>query len=161
MNKRVYVCKKCSPDFENGNIVYWCNKCKESTEHEHTREKYKGILGAPEPTEDKQAYLDKLLQEYYDLDCEDIIGDGKVKTRFKYTTVPKEDFGLTPEEILLLDDRQLNKMVSMKHLRPYRHLDKDGNEVPQKKFNEYKIRKMKQELKDELEQKRQLVRENM
>jgi protein KRI1 len=53
-----------------------------------------------------------------------------MKTRFKYTTVPKDDFGLTAEEILLLDDRQLNKLVSMKHLRPYTHLDKDGNELP-------------------------------
>jgi hypothetical protein len=58
-----------------------------------------------------------------------VIGGGKLKTRFKYTTVPKEDYGLTPEEILLLDDRQLNKMVSMKHLRPYRHLDSQGNVI--------------------------------
>jgi hypothetical protein len=46
-----------------------------------------------------------LLQEYYDLDCEDIIGGGKVKSRFKYTSVPKENFGLTEEEILLLEDK--------------------------------------------------------
>jgi hypothetical protein len=104
-NKRAYICKTCSPDMAAGNILYWCNKCKESTEHQHTREKWKGLSGAPEPTEDKQAYLDNLLQEYYDLDCEDVIGGGKVKTRFKYTTVQKEDFGLTPEEILLLDDK--------------------------------------------------------
>jgi hypothetical protein len=52
-NKRAYICKQCSPDIEAGNIVYWCNKCKESTDHEHTREKYKGITGAPEPSEDK------------------------------------------------------------------------------------------------------------
>jgi protein KRI1 len=45
------------------------------------------------------------LQEYYDLDCEDVIAGGSIKTRFKYINVPKEDFGLTAEEILLLDDR--------------------------------------------------------
>ena len=49
--------------------------------------------------------LDELLQSYYDLDYEDIIGGGAVKTRFKYTSVPKEDFGLTEEEIFLLDDK--------------------------------------------------------
>lgn len=63
------------------------------------------------PTEDtaeaegKEAYLDNLLQEYYDLDCEDIIGGGKVKARFKYTQVPKDNYGLTEEEIFLLDDK--------------------------------------------------------
>jgi hypothetical protein len=45
------------------------------------------------------------LQEYYDLDCEDVIAGGSIKTRFKYVNVPKENFGLTEEEILLLDDR--------------------------------------------------------
>lgn len=73
-------------------------------------------------TDDKNP-LDDLLQEYYDLDCEDTIGGGKVKTRFKYTSVPKEDFGLTNEEILLLDDNKLNKFASIKQLRPYRNLD--------------------------------------
>ena len=54
-----------------------------------------------------------------------------MKTRFKYTTVPKEDYGLTEEEILLLDDRQLNKIVPLKALRPYRNLDEQGNPLPE------------------------------
>ena len=70
------------------------------------------------------------MQEYYDLDCEDIIGGGQLKTRFKYINVPKENFGLTEEEILLLDDYQLNKFASIKQLRPYKHLDENGNEIP-------------------------------
>lgn len=44
--------------------------------------------------------------------------------------MPKENFGLTEEEILLLDDYQLNKFASIKQLRPYKHLDDDGNEIP-------------------------------
>jgi len=102
-------------------------------------------------------YLDKLLQEYYDLDCEDIIGGGKVKTRFKYVNVPKENYGLTEEEILLLEDNQLNKFVSMKKLRPYHNLDDDGNFIPnyddrkKAKYNDYKTTKLKNEFKAEIE----------
>jgi hypothetical protein len=38
------------------------------------------------------------------LDFEDIIGGGTVKTRFKYTKVAPDNFGLDEEEILLMDD---------------------------------------------------------
>jgi len=67
----------------------------------------------------KKEYLDSLFEEYYNLDCEDVIGGGQVVTRFKYTKVAKEDFGLTEEEIFLLDDKQLNKLVSLKNYRAY------------------------------------------
>jgi len=107
VNKRVYICRECSTDPEAGDAVYWCKKCKESTEHEHKREKYKGHVLPEDNTKanPKEKYLDNLLQEYYNLDCEDIIGGGKVKARFKYRSVAKEDYGLTEEEIYLLDDR--------------------------------------------------------
>jgi len=36
-----------------------------------------------------------------------VIGDG-LQTRFKYTQVQSDDFGLNNEEILLLDDKKLN-----------------------------------------------------
>jgi len=48
-----------------------------------------------------------------------VIADGVV-TRFKYTQVKNEDFGLTNEEILLIDDKKLNNIVSLKQYRPYR-----------------------------------------
>lgn len=167
VNKRVFICKECSPDIDAGDAVYWCKKCKESTEHEHKREKYRGLVDSENAEKDKikGGKLDSLLQEYYDLDCEDIIGGGKIKTRFKYKTVAKEDFGLTEEEIFLLDDRQLNQLVSMKKLRPYRHLDDFGQPLPEdvlrkQKVNVHKVIKKKQAFKDELEYKRKLVREN-
>lgn len=48
-SKRVYVCKECSGDVESGDIVYWCAKCKEETEHEHKRTKYKGLILEDDP----------------------------------------------------------------------------------------------------------------
>ena len=48
-----------------------------------------------------------------------------VKTRFRYANVPREDFGLNDEEILLLDDSKLNQLVSLKNYRPYRDVEND------------------------------------
>ena len=101
-----------------------------------------------------------MLEEYYNLDCEDVIGGGKLKTRFKYTNVPEDDFGLTPEEILLLEDKHLNKIVSLKQLRPYRNMDENGNVIEddkqkkKRKATEFKVKKLRAELREELEAKK-------
>ena len=150
LSKRVYICKTCSPDADEGDAMYWCKKCKESTEHEHPRVKFTGMQ-EPEGDGAKPKIIDDLLQEYYDLDCEDTIAGGKVKTRFKYTSVPQEDYGLTPEEILLLDDKQLSKFASVKQLRPYRNIGEDGQPIKEKKKSEFKLNKLKAEIRPELE----------
>ncbi|PSS17534.1 hypothetical protein CEY00_Acc12321 [Actinidia chinensis var. chinensis] len=66
----------------------------------------------------KKEVLDKELEEYYKLDYEDTIGD--MKTRFKYKEVGAKTYGLSAEEILMLDDKELNQYVSIKKLAPYR-----------------------------------------
>ncbi|KAA8518114.1 hypothetical protein F0562_015588 [Nyssa sinensis] len=73
----------------------------------------------------KDAY-DKELEEYFKLDYEDTIGD--LKTRFKYTPVKKQRYGLSAEEILLLDEKELNQYVSVKKLAPYR--EKEWKDAP-------------------------------
>lgn len=62
--------------------------------------------------------LDNELEEYYKLDYEDTIGD--LKTRFKYTTVPSQRYGLNGEEMLMMDEKELNQYVPLKKLAPYR-----------------------------------------
>jgi len=66
--------------------------------------------------EGKDAYIDKLLEEYYQLNYEDFAGG--MPTRFKYRKVEPTSYGLTPVEILLADDKDLNSFVSLKKLAP-------------------------------------------
>ncbi|ETM32515.1 hypothetical protein L914_20065 [Phytophthora nicotianae] len=62
---------------------------------------------------EKQKYLDEL----YSLDYEDLIGD--IKCRFKYRQVQDNDFGLTVDEIMAADDKELQHLVSLKRMAPY------------------------------------------
>lgn len=63
--------------------------------------------------------LDKQIKDLYNLDYEDIIG-GDIPCRFKYTNVAKATFGIEVKEVLELPDSELNQMVSIKKLAPYR-----------------------------------------
>lgn len=45
---------------------------------------------------------------------------GGLKTRFKYTNVNKDSYGLNDETIIYTDDKLLNSLVSIKKLAPYR-----------------------------------------
>lgn len=67
---------------------------------------------------EEKATLEKEWDEYHKLDYEDTIGD--LKTRFKYAKVNRKRYGLTAEEILMIDDKELNQYVSLKKLAPYR-----------------------------------------
>lgn len=71
----------------------------------------------PETKKAQKRKFDELMDEYYSLNYEDVIG-GDVYTRFKYVKTEPVDYGLTAEEILLADDKELNKYVGMKSLAP-------------------------------------------
>ncbi|KAI8916036.1 KRI1-like family C-terminal-domain-containing protein [Gorgonomyces haynaldii] len=68
--------------------------------------------------QEKKEELKKSIEEYYKLDHEDIIGDMPV--RFRYKKVEAEDFGIKPDELLQADDADLNQVISLKKLAPYR-----------------------------------------
>jgi len=62
--------------------------------------------------------LQQKMDEFYALDYEDFV-DG-LPTRFQYREVAPSNYGLTTREILTLEDRDLNQIVSLKKLAPYR-----------------------------------------
>eukprot|EP00911_Craspedida_sp_UC1_P000019 UC1_evm2s15 len=62
--------------------------------------------------------LSEHIDELYNLDYEDVVGE--IKTRFPYRQVVPNNFGLTTDEILAADVRELNQWVSVKRLSQYR-----------------------------------------
>lgn len=58
--------------------------------------------------------LQKLVQEYHKLDYEDHVGG--IPTRFRYKEVQPEDYGMTLEEILKLEDKDLNQVIGLKRV---------------------------------------------
>ena len=78
---------------------------------------------------------DRMMDELYKLDYEDIIGD--MPTRFKYRNVEANRYGLRPDEILFSRDTTLKQFVSLKRMAPY---DERGEYLPgskkRKKFRE-------------------------
>lgn len=69
-------------------------------------------------TTDRKQKAKEIIDEYYNLDYEDMIGDQP--TRFKYAQVAPADYGMSAVDILLADDMQLNNVVGLKNLQPYR-----------------------------------------
>ena len=85
-----------------------------------------------------------MMDELYQLDYEDIIAG--IPCRFKYKQVEPESFGLDTQDILLADDEELNKFVSLKHLSTYKKRDWSAYEDQVKK----KRRKLRATLKERL-----------
>ena len=74
----------------------------------------------------KQDVLDNL----YNLDYEDIVAG--IPCRFKYQSCQADDFGLTAEDIILADDKELNGFVGLKKISPYYHFNSDDQKVRRK-----------------------------
>nr|XP_016510683.1 PREDICTED: protein KRI1 homolog [Nicotiana tabacum] len=103
----------------------------EGGDHEQTGDDNKGSAADDEVAEEgkrkkkrkrtstlMKTVKEQLMEEYYKLDYEDTIGD--LKTRFKYRPVRAKRFGLTPEEMLTMEDKELSQYVSLKKIAPYR-----------------------------------------
>ncbi|XP_016997172.2 protein KRI1 homolog [Drosophila takahashii] len=78
------------------------------------RNRFMEMIQAEKPAfnpEDEKTYSE-YIDEYYQMDCEDIVGDQPC--RFKYVETTPNDFGLTIEEILLAKNKELNQWASLK-----------------------------------------------
>ncbi|KAF9581260.1 hypothetical protein BGW38_001782 [Lunasporangiospora selenospora] len=107
-------------------------------------EEAKSMLDSDKKKKDFESYLD----EYYQLDYEDMVGDQP--TRFKYHKVGSSSYGLSPVEILLADDADLNEFVSLKKFAPYRRSDMQESDIKKySKKNRVQLfrSKLKQKLK--------------
>ena len=94
-----------------------------------------------------QAEADRLMDELYQLDYEDMIGDTPV--RFHYTKVKPQGFGLSVEDIMQADDKDLRQFVSMKKLAPYRDHDWRVSKDKVGKFKAMLQKKLKREEEEE------------
>ncbi|CAK9783244.1 hypothetical protein CC85DRAFT_310258 [Cutaneotrichosporon oleaginosum] len=94
------------------------SKKKDSKKDKKKRRAADEDTDEPLSLEERAARMKAAADEIRDLDHEDEVGG--LRTRFKYTRTAPQSFGLTPAEILLATDAELNSLVSIKHMQPYR-----------------------------------------
>ncbi|XP_058462564.1 protein KRI1 homolog [Malaya genurostris] len=106
------------------------------------KSKFVEVLRKDKPVfdpEDEKTY-GEYIDEYYKLDYEDIIGD--LPCRFRYVETVPNDFGLSVEEILMANTRELNRWASVKKTVQIRPKYAELNEA-----NVYKKKAQNEELK--------------
>ncbi|KDR76334.1 hypothetical protein GALMADRAFT_247726 [Galerina marginata CBS 339.88] len=85
--------------------------------------------------------FNEYMDEIYGLEFNDLVGD--LPTRFKYVPVQAQHYALTPAEILMATDQELNEYMSVKKYAPYRQ-EKDNRsrygKKTQEKLHEFKAK---------------------
>ncbi|EMD34170.1 hypothetical protein CERSUDRAFT_117663 [Gelatoporia subvermispora B] len=91
----------------------------------------------------RKKVLEQYLDEIYEMDFNDMVGD--MPTRFKYAKVSSDTFGLSPAEILMATDAELNSYMGIKKYAPYR---KEGKGKHWDNNRTDKLKELKEKLKD-------------
>lgn len=120
------------------------------------RSKFAELIAKEKPKFDPKQYPSyaHYFDQYYSLDYEDMIGD--LPCRFKYRKVVPNDYGLSIEEILMADDKELNRWCPLRQTLKHKPEHVEKNEVriyKEKAKNEAHKRKILKSLYTELEEK--------
>ncbi|XP_012539733.1 protein KRI1 homolog [Monomorium pharaonis] len=93
------------------------------------RSKFAELIAKEKPKFDPTqfpSYAD-YFDQYYSLDYEDMIGD--LPCRFKYRKVVPNDYGLSIEEILMADDKELNRWCPLRQTLKHKPEHVERNEI--------------------------------
>jgi len=71
----------------------------------------------PQSCRDKIHEIDRLIDEYFELELEDVVGETPI--RYRYRTVEPETFGLDIKDILEMDEKELNELVPSSYVTCY------------------------------------------
>ncbi|KAI0785892.1 KRI1-like family C-terminal-domain-containing protein [Abortiporus biennis] len=86
----------------------------------------------------RKKVLEEYMDEVYGLEFNDMVGD--MPTRFKYAKVAPQAYNLTPTEILLATDAELNEFMGLRKFAPYRKESKNWDNRRIEKLKELKAK---------------------
>ncbi|XP_022185529.2 protein KRI1 homolog [Nilaparvata lugens] len=131
-------------DYDPEQAMLEKKKKSEAREKKKKKKSNKEVLEKSDDLDVDQLPVDetiqKELEDVHKYDCEDIIGDTPI--RFKYREVVPNNYGLTIDEILAADDKELEKWCSIQRIAQVRPEEKELYDV-----EAYKRKAMNEELK--------------